>query len=63
MASETPPVDYIELNMGNYGEDEVSQLNQWAIWASERIEDLERQLKEKQKAIQQAFDILNPQAE
>lgn len=61
--SESPPFDYIELNMSNYDDDDVSQLNQWGIWASERIDELERQLKEKQKAIQQAFDILNPQAE
>ena len=60
MASETPPVDYIELNMGNYDEYEVSQLNQWGIWASDRIDELERELKEKTKAIEKASELLSP---
>lgn len=36
--SDEPPVEYIELNMSNYNEDDVSQLNEWAIWAAGRIE-------------------------
>ena len=67
MADETPPVSYIELNMGNYDEDDVAQLNEWGIWASDRIEDLEDQLTKKQKAIQkaiqQAYEALYPQAD
>lgn len=35
------PVEYIELNMNNYDEDDVAQLNNWAIWARDRIEELE----------------------
>lgn len=32
------PVEFIELNMGNYDDDQVAQLNQWAIWAAGQIE-------------------------
>ena len=35
------PVEYIELNMANYDEDDVAQLNAWAIWAFGRIGELE----------------------
>lgn len=41
MAMHAPPVEYIELNLANYGPDDVSQLNEWAIWANEYICDLE----------------------
>lgn len=30
--------EYIELNMRNYSEEEVSQLNTWAIWADAELE-------------------------
>ena len=33
--------EYIELNMNNYGPEDVDQLNQWGIEASERIFDME----------------------
>lgn len=39
-----PPVDYIELNMGNYSEEDVSQLNQWGTWASNRLDELDSAL-------------------
>ena len=32
--------EYIELNMANYDEDQVSQLNAWGIWAYGEIERL-----------------------
>lgn len=32
------PVPYVELNMCNYDEDQVAQLNEWAIWAYGVIE-------------------------
>ncbi len=32
--------EYIELNMRNYDEDDVSQLNAWAIWADAELERL-----------------------
>ena len=32
------PVESIELNLSNYGPDEVSQLNEWSIWAFGQIE-------------------------
>jgi hypothetical protein len=38
------PVEYIELNPSNYDSDDVSQLNEWAIWAHGYIEELEKQL-------------------
>ena len=56
--NERPPVSYIELNMQNYDEDDVSQLNEWAIWATDRIEELQNELREKSKAIQNAYDDL-----
>ena len=46
-----PPADYIELNLNNYDEDDVSQLNEWAIWASDEIEDLEDENKRLKKLI------------
>jgi hypothetical protein len=36
--------DYIELNMSNYSEDDVSQLNEWGIEAVARIEKLKKSL-------------------
>ncbi len=39
--SEKPPVEYIELNMSNFDDDDVSQLNEWGIWAVGRIAELE----------------------
>ena len=36
-----PPVEYIELNLSNFNDDDVSQLNEWGIWAAGRIETLE----------------------
>ncbi len=35
---------YIELNMSNYDEDQVSQLNGWSIWAYGEIERLQKEL-------------------
>lgn len=35
--------EYIELNMANYDEDQVSQLNAWGIWASHEIERLQKE--------------------
>ncbi len=35
------PVEYIELNMSNYSNSDVSQLNEWAIWASKRLDAME----------------------
>ena len=32
--------EFIELNMRNYDEDDVSQLNAWAIWADAELERL-----------------------
>ena len=32
------PVDYIELNMCNYDDDDVAQLNEWAMWAFRHID-------------------------
>ncbi len=39
------PVEHIELNILNYNEDQVSQLNEWAIWAYEEIELLKEELR------------------
>lgn len=39
----TSPVEYIELNLSNYGPDDVAQLNEWGIWASGEIERLQRE--------------------
>lgn len=36
--------EYIELNMANYDEDQVSQLNGWAIWAHGEIERLQHEV-------------------
>lgn len=33
--------EYIELNMANYDENQVSHLNWWAVWAYEEIERLQ----------------------
>ena len=33
--------EYIELNMNNYNEDDVSQLNDWGVWASSEIDRLQ----------------------
>ena len=32
--------EYIELNMVNYSEDQVAQLNAWGIWANNEIDEL-----------------------
>ena len=40
-------VEYIELNMANYDEDQVSQLNAWGIWASHEIERLQKERSER----------------
>jgi hypothetical protein len=40
-------VEYIELNMSNYDEDQVSQLNAWGIWASHEIERLQKERAER----------------
>lgn len=40
-------VEYIELNMANYDEEEVSQLNDWGIWASHEIERLQKERTER----------------
>jgi hypothetical protein len=32
--------EYIDLNMSNYTEDDVAQLNDWAIEAADRIDKL-----------------------
>lgn len=40
---------YIELNMQNYDEEQVNQLNDWGIWAYTRIATLERRCLELQK--------------
>ena len=34
------PVEYIELNMANYDEDDVAQINQWGTWAVGEIAQL-----------------------
>lgn len=39
-----PPVDYTELNMSNFDDDQVSQLNEWAIWANAEIKTLRAEL-------------------
>lgn len=44
--SEQGPVDYLELNLNNYCEDEVAQLNEWAIWAATKIESVTRNQRE-----------------
>ena len=36
--ADTAPVEYIELNLSNYDADDVSQLNEWAIWAYGRLQ-------------------------
>lgn len=36
--------EYIELNMSNYSDEQVSQLNQWAIDAYGEIERLKHEL-------------------
>lgn len=41
MSEAEPPVDYIELNLSNYTSDDVAQLNEWGVWAHERIATLE----------------------
>lgn len=35
--------EYIELNMANYDEDQVAQLNAWGIWAYGEIERLQHE--------------------
>lgn len=37
--------EYIELNMRNYDDDQVSQLNAWGIWADAELERLRNELK------------------
>jgi hypothetical protein len=39
--------EYIELNMANYDEDQVCQLNAWAIWAVGEIERLQKERAER----------------
>ena len=39
--------EYIELNMANYDEDQVCQLNGWAIWAYGEIERLQKERAER----------------
>ncbi len=39
--------EYIELNMANYDEDQVCQLNAWAIWAVDEIERLQKERAER----------------
>ena len=36
--------EHIELNMANYDEDQVAQLNGWAIWAYGEIERLQHEV-------------------
>lgn len=43
--------EYIKVNMFNYDEDQVDQLNEWGIWASQYIDHLELRL-------QRANDLL-----
>lgn len=31
------PVEYIELNMSNFNDDDVLQLNEWGIWAADEL--------------------------
>ena len=38
----TPPVDYIELNMCNYDDNQVADLNEWGAWAYKEIERQKR---------------------
>jgi hypothetical protein len=38
--------EYIELNMGNYSEDNVAQLNAWGIWANSEIDELRNTIEE-----------------
>lgn len=54
----SPPVDYIELNMSNFDDEDVSQLNEWGIWADGRIEELEAEVSKLRKAIEKADEIL-----
>lgn len=44
-------MSYVELNMRNYDEDQVSELNEWGIWAFDRIATLERLCLERQNEI------------
>ena len=37
--------EYIELNMRNYSEEQVSQLNAWAIWADAELERMRNERK------------------
>lgn len=60
MGREHPSHTYIELNMHNYDHDEVCQLNEWAIWANDRITELEDQIKQQSLAIRSAWEELYP---
>lgn len=56
-----PPYDYRELNISNYTDDDVSQLNQWAIWADSELERQHDELtstKEEVKSVLQLMDNL-----
>ena len=37
--------EFIELNIANYGEEEVFQLNAWAIWADAELERMRNERK------------------
>ena len=39
-------VEYIELNLSNYDDEDVAQLNEWAIQAYKRIEELEQEVRD-----------------
>lgn len=46
MPHKDSPVEYIELNISNYDCDDVSQLNEWGIWAWGEIQRLRSVLEE-----------------
>jgi hypothetical protein len=49
----------LNLNLNNYDEDDVLQLNAWAIEAVQEIEILEDKVKVAQKAFQDIIDAAN----
>lgn len=55
-----PPVDYIELNLSNYGPDDVCQLNEWGIWASGELDRLNTLVWNMERELDELKRIDNP---
>jgi hypothetical protein len=51
--------EHRELNLNNYGHDDVEQLNAWAIEAVQEIEILQDKVAVAQKAFQDIIDAAN----